>query len=278
MKTIFFWMTLLSLPLLAEEIRIITIDGPVTETVFALGAGKHVMAVDDTSFYPPQVHKLPRVGYIRSLNAEGILALKPTMVLSSDGVQPPLVLRQLKQAGIEVLVFPSAPGLENTRKRINRIAKQLGKKEAGKKILRDINASLQKLQKKLKSLTNKKPRVMFILNMQGDEAMVAGKDTRPHWMIRYCGGDPVAGFKSWKVINNEASLEMNPDLILCMKSHGRSADTVKEIYDHKTLSQTKAVKQRQVHALDYAYYFHMGPRVAQAAWDLAKLFYPQDFK
>ena len=59
--------------------RIVTIGGDVTEIAYALGAGGEIVARDSTSLQPQAVQKLPDVGYMRMLNAEGILAMKPTM-------------------------------------------------------------------------------------------------------------------------------------------------------------------------------------------------------
>lgn len=56
--------------------RIVSIGGDVTEIAYALGAGNEVVARDSTSLIPEAVKKLPDVGYMRQLNAEGILALK----------------------------------------------------------------------------------------------------------------------------------------------------------------------------------------------------------
>jgi hypothetical protein len=65
----------------ARPARIVTIGGPVTEAVFALGAGGRVIAVDVTSTYPAAVAALPKVGYQRALSAEGLLALDPELVV-----------------------------------------------------------------------------------------------------------------------------------------------------------------------------------------------------
>ncbi|MFP3787446.1 ABC transporter substrate-binding protein, partial [Burkholderia sp. SIMBA_024] len=69
----------LALPFTAAAAeRIVSIGGDVTEIAFALGAGDEIIARDSTSLQPEAVKPLPDVGYMRQLNAEGILALKPT--------------------------------------------------------------------------------------------------------------------------------------------------------------------------------------------------------
>src|SRR5690554_1264961 len=68
--------------------RIVALGGPITEIVYALGAGEAVVGADITSTYPESVTALPRVGMYRSIAAEGVLSLTPTMVLGIEGVGP----------------------------------------------------------------------------------------------------------------------------------------------------------------------------------------------
>ena len=67
------WLILLAaLPLFASAAaeRVISLGGDVTEIVYALNAGQQLVAKDSTST-PAAAHKLPDVGYLRQLNAEG---------------------------------------------------------------------------------------------------------------------------------------------------------------------------------------------------------------
>ncbi|WP_165604901.1 ABC transporter substrate-binding protein, partial [Glaesserella parasuis] len=86
----------------ATNERVISIGGDVTEIIYALNAEQNLIGRDSTSLNPPQVKTLPDIGYMRQLNTEGILALKPTKVIASEVSQPSIVLEQLKSAGIQV--------------------------------------------------------------------------------------------------------------------------------------------------------------------------------
>ncbi len=85
------WLLLLiAFPLLSHAAveRLVTLGGDVTEIVYALHAEESLVARDSTSSWPPAAQKLPDVGYLRQLNAEGILALRPQLVLASAQAQP----------------------------------------------------------------------------------------------------------------------------------------------------------------------------------------------
>ena len=73
--------------------RIVSLNGSTTEILFALDVGDRVVGCDASSTYPKGIReKLPSVGYQYGLNAEGILSLKPTLVIGREDVRPPLKL------------------------------------------------------------------------------------------------------------------------------------------------------------------------------------------
>ncbi len=53
--------------------RIVCIGQAYNEIIYALGAQSNLVGVDYSSTYPPEIKKLPTVGYHRALSAEGIL-------------------------------------------------------------------------------------------------------------------------------------------------------------------------------------------------------------
>ncbi len=72
-----------------DPIRIVSIGGAVTEILYALGKEKTVVGVDSTSLYPPRAAaERPSVGYMRQLSAEGVLGLRPSLILAIEGNRP----------------------------------------------------------------------------------------------------------------------------------------------------------------------------------------------
>jgi iron complex transport system substrate-binding protein len=69
----------------AEPKRIVCLLPSFTETVFALGLGERVIAVDDYSDYPPEVRRLPKLGGMYDTQVERALSLKPDLVLMPEG-------------------------------------------------------------------------------------------------------------------------------------------------------------------------------------------------
>ncbi|MCE9941908.1 heme/hemin ABC transporter substrate-binding protein, partial [Serratia liquefaciens] len=134
---------LLALPfsLCATE-RVISIGGDVTEIVYALGAQQALVARDSTSLQPPQATALPNVGYMRQLNAEGMLAMKPTLVIASMLSQPSMALQQVEQAGVKVVTVTGKPELNAIDEKITAIAAILGREKEGKALQAALDRQL----------------------------------------------------------------------------------------------------------------------------------------
>ena len=75
-----------------KEIRIVCVSKQLNEMIFALGKGRDIVAVDLSSTYPDSAKLLPTVGYHRMLSAEGIISMKPDLVLHDNDMGPANVL------------------------------------------------------------------------------------------------------------------------------------------------------------------------------------------
>src|SRR5690606_40248932 len=67
-----------------EALRVVTLSGFLTELVYALGHGDMIVGRDVTSTYPEEVADLPDMGHVSRLNAEGLIALAPDLVLVEE--------------------------------------------------------------------------------------------------------------------------------------------------------------------------------------------------
>jgi iron complex transport system substrate-binding protein len=67
--------------LAAATLRIVSLAPALTEDLFAIGAGPSVVGVDSYSDRPARARSLPRVGGLRDVDAEAVLALHPDLVV-----------------------------------------------------------------------------------------------------------------------------------------------------------------------------------------------------
>src|SRR5579884_4515314 len=89
----------------ADEQRIVCIGQAYNDMIYALGAQHNLVGVDYSSTYPPEIKKLPTVGYHRALSAEGILSLHPTLIIHDNNIGPENVVRQLEALHVPMKTF-----------------------------------------------------------------------------------------------------------------------------------------------------------------------------
>lgn len=258
----------------AAEPRIVSLGGAVTETVFALGQGGGLVGVDLTSGYPAGAQALPRVGYVRALGAEGILSLRPQLVLASGDAGPPAALRQIAAAGVSVVSLPEAHSPAAAFERVQRIGAALGQAEAGAAMTRRMEAEMAELGRAIDSLGDR-PRVLFLLSAGRGAPMAAGRDTAADAMIRLAGGDNVMQAQAgYRPVAAEALLLAAPAVIVTTEDTLRGAGGMAGLVALPGLAGTPAGRAGRVVAFDALYLLGFGPRLPAALRDLAQALHP----
>lgn len=91
--------------------RWVSAGGALSEWISELGGEPRLVGVDTTSQHPASLKALPSVGYQRQLSAEGILSLRPDVLVGTEEMGPPSVLVQVRKAGVRVELFSSQADL-----------------------------------------------------------------------------------------------------------------------------------------------------------------------
>ena len=259
--------------------RIVSLNGSTTEILFALGVGEKVVGCDASSTYPEGVRdKLPSIGYQYGLNAEGILSLKPTLVIGRDDVKPPQVVEQLRMAGVTVLLLKEPRTFETAKNRILTIGKAVGSEEKAKELVKTLNADIKKLQTKL-DLRKEKPKlkVLFLYLRGTKTTLVLGKETAPGGMFEIVGAENAAGkIKGNKPMTAEAVIAAQPDVYVLFTKGLESVGGVDGLLKLPGLALTPAGKNKRVVAMAGQYLSGFGPRSGRAALDLFKGIYEVD--
>ena len=137
-----------------ESKGVISIGGDITEIIYALGKIDQVIGRDTTSFHPESVTRLPDVGYVRQLGAEGLLSLSPDLIIASSETGPPEVVAQIRQTGIPFVLTEGGFNLAGLLKRIETIGKTLDAETEAERLSQSIIAKMQKIDKKLAAILN----------------------------------------------------------------------------------------------------------------------------
>lgn len=255
--------------------RIVVAGGALTEIVVALGLAARLAGVDTTSLHPPQlVAPLPKIGYFRTLSAEGILSLAPSLLIASDQAGPPAVIEQLRQAGLPVVVVPEAHAAEAVPAKVRLVAQALDHETDGAAMATAIQDDLAAMQAAIAALRSR-PRVLFVMSTSAGRIMAAGRDTSADLMVALAGGrNIVQGYDGYKPLTAEAALAGEPEVILMPLHSLEALGGPAAVAALPALRDTPAAQAGRVHAMDTLYLLGLGPRIAAAARDLALLLHP----
>jgi iron complex transport system substrate-binding protein len=118
--------------------RIISLSPTVTEDLFAIGAGRQVVAVDQDSNYPKRAPRTSLSGY--TPNVEAIASYHPDLVLIS--YNPRNFASQLRQLGIKVVGEAAAKNLEQSYAEILHLGRLTGHVRGAKAVVRSMRTHL----------------------------------------------------------------------------------------------------------------------------------------
>lgn len=250
-----------------EPIRIVSLDGTVSEILCDLGLQSLIIGVDVTSTYPEALKKLPKVGHNRSISAEGIISLKPTLVLTSTNAGTKTeVIEQIKSAGIKVITFQQDFSVAGTKKLIQDIATTCQVGSRAKPILKKLESDLAQVKKAANS-----PKVLFIYARGTGTMMVSGRGTPIEKMIELAGGvNATPDFENYKPLTAEALVTANPDVILLFDSGLESLGGTAGLLAVQGVAQTNAGKNSRVIVMDGHLLSGFSPRLGKALQELSQ--------
>ncbi|MFG1465009.1 ABC transporter substrate-binding protein [Xanthobacter sp. DSM 24535] len=248
--------------------RIVSIGGAVTETLFALGLGNKVIAVDQTSTYPAAAGALPNVGYARTLTPEGVLSVGPSLILAIEGSGPPETLAVLKSASVPVVMIPEGHDAEGVIRKVEAVAGAVGATEAGARLVAALKADFAQVAGDVARLENR-PRAAFVLSAASGTAVVGGAGTSADAMLRLAGAEnAMSGITGYKPAVDEAAFAADPQAVVVMSGAGQVL-TAPMIFALPAFKGTTAARDDRFVALPGSYLLGFGPRTPQAVRDLA---------
>lgn len=197
--------------------RIVSLAPHATELVYAAGAGVRLVGVLAHSDWPPEARALPRVGDSAALDVEGIVALKPDLVVTWPYTVPAQVAK-LRSFGIAVYTTDARSAREITDD-VERLALLAGTAAAAAPVVAGMRARIDALEYGRAGL--RKVRVFYQL---GDKPMyTVGNPQLITQALQTCGGSNVFGKVgiAAPLVSVEAVLASRPEAILAGTEHAR---------------------------------------------------------
>lgn len=258
--------------------RWVSAGGALSEWVTALGGESKLVGVDTTSQHPASLKALPSIGYQRQLSAEGILSLRPQLLVGTEEMGPPPVLAQIRSAGVQVEMFSAQPDLASLKTNLAHLGKLLDSEARASQLFSGYEQSLdrQKAWVAKAQLTQKAPGVLLLLGHAGGKPLIAGQDTAADWIVQQAGGRNLATHNGYKLFSVESLAGLSPDvLVFADRALSGEAARVALFKENPILASTPAAKSGRVIELDPTLLVGgLGPRLPQSLAQLSAGFYP----
>ncbi|GAT66606.1 ABC transporter substrate-binding protein [Planomonospora sp. ID91781] len=249
-----------SVTITARPERIVSLSPTATETLFAVGAGPQVVAVDDQSNHPAEAPRTDLSGF--KPNAEAIIAQKPDLVVlatDTDGI-----VAKLGKVGVPVLLEPAAAELDEAYDQITDLGAATGNQAKAEEVVAGMKKKIEEVvaaAPKDKKLTyyhelDTTPYSVTSTTFVGQVYALFGLTNIADKAPDLAGGYPK--------LSAEFVAQADPDLIFLAdtKCCGQSGETLAK---RPGWSKLSAVTGDRVIALDDDVASRWGPRVADLA-------------
>lgn len=250
--------------------RVVALNGTTVELIYRLGKQNTLVGTDNSGTYP--ANKLASVGHWAQLPAEGIISLKPDLVIGTAdnfATQKNLtVVQQLRAAGVKVLVLPATDtgGLNGVKTRLNLLSQVYGVPGAASALSKSFDTTLAAVKANKPRVA---PRVIFLYAHSPSDATIYGTEGGANELIELAGGKNVAPFKDTKALTAEALVAINPDAIIMLNRGLDSVGGIEGALKMPGVAQTNAGKNRRIYTVDNSIRW-IGPRLPEFALGLAR--------
>jgi iron complex transport system substrate-binding protein len=127
-----------SLSLSRQPHRIVSLSPTATEMLFAIGAGKQVVAVDDQSTYPASAPVTKLSGF--QPNVEAITGYSPDLVVASEDTGG--LVRGLSAASVPTLIEPAAKNLDDSYAQVRQLGTATGHASAAAALVSKLRSEV----------------------------------------------------------------------------------------------------------------------------------------
>ena len=252
--------------------RIAVAGGSITEILYFLGEESRIIATDSTSTYPAAAKLFPSVGYVRGLSAEGILSLKPSLVLGEHDMGPEIVIKQLQSVRVDIQRIPETHSPDGIVNKILCVAAVLGQSENAQAL---VSKKIGQQVRLLKVAAERAPingKFVIILTVRDGSPIVAGLQTSGHGLLQMAGADNIfSDVEGWKPVSLEAIAALNPDFIIVAGRSNAPQAAIETVKKNPAIGITNAAKKNRIRMIDSMALLGFGPRTLDAALELISL-------
>jgi iron complex transport system substrate-binding protein len=245
--------------------RIVSLSPTATESLFAIGAGKQVIAVDNQSDYPKRAPRTKLSGY--TPNVEAIAGYRPDLVVVSG--DPGGVVESLRKLGIRVILQPAARDLPGAYAEIRQLGRVTGHAKAANALVATMKRQITRAV-----AATPKARLSVYHELTPDYYSATSKTFIGRiyklFGLRNIADAADSSGTGYPQLSGEYIVSSNPSLIVLADTRccGQSASTVA---GRPGWSALAAIRTRAVVAIDDSVASRWGPRIVNFVNAVAKV-------
>jgi len=245
--------------------RIISLSPHVTELLFAAGAGNRIVGVDDSSDYPAAVAGIARVGEPAALDVEGLLKLKPTLVVLWDSGTPASRKAELERLKLRLYVTDQHH-LDDIGATLMEFGRLAGTLPVAAAAARRYQIELAQLRSRYAA----RPRLRVFYQVWDRPLYTLSGAHVVSEVLSLCGGDNVFAELSTlaPAVDKEAVLARNPEVILIAAT---GAEGARQTLEWSRFSNLQAVRSHHVFTVDASLVGRMAPRILEGVREVCSL-------
>lgn len=245
--------------------------------------------------FMPSLKTLPTPGDLKTINFEGVLALKPDVVIVTNYLDKD-ILNKMQNLGIPVVAMSFYKGAKNKinpkfksykdtveaydeglYEGINLLAKIVNKEQNAKELIEFIKNSQKTLKEKISQIDTKNRVKLYVAN---PDFHTYGAGKYVNVMFGRAGGINVAfdKFNGYKQISPEIFNELNPEIIFVQNRYPKVVENLKE---NSQIKNVNAIKNDKIFLMpQYAKAWGYATPEAMGIGEfwVAKTLYPNEFK
>jgi len=260
-------------PAQAAPNRIISLTPSVTETLYALGVGGHLVGVSAECDEPAAARSLPRVGTFVSPVIEQVLNLEPDLVITSPSPGNRNAVLAMERAGIRTAVVTEGSGsLDDVRASIRETATAVDREPQGNDLVAALDTTLEEIRTRVAG--HDRPRTVILVGLE--PLVLAGPDSYLGELVAIGGGSNVREVTGkWPRIGWEFLVSAAPEVVIDLSGAHGGVNPSPAAARWRAFPDVPAVRNGRIHSVAGDLFLRPGPRTAQAAREIAAIIHPE---
>jgi iron complex transport system substrate-binding protein len=237
--------------------RIVSLSPHITELLFAAGAGDRIVGVDDSSDYPAAVAGIARVGEPDALDIEGLLKLKPTLIVLWDSGTPARRKAELERLHLQLHVTD-----QHHLDDIGAALLEFGRLAGTETVAAAAAGRYQGELAQLRSQYRARPPLRVFYQVWDRPLYTLSGEHVASEVLSLCGGENVFADLATlaPAVDKEAVLARDPDVILIAAI---GAEGARQSAEWGRFRGLRAVREHHVFTVDPSLVGRMAPRILQ---------------